>query len=140
MFTDPISDMLTRIRNASLARKAEAVLPHSKFKHALAEVLLREGFISGFKEINGSPSLKLRGASKQKALEIQMKYTLEGDPVITGIDRVSKPGQRIYLSSARIPRTNSGFGITVISTSKGLLTDKEARKQKIGGEVICQVW
>jgi|SRR3989338_4678912 len=130
MFTDPISDMLTRIRNASLARKAEAVLPHSKFKHALAEVLLREGFISGFKEING----------KQKALEIQMKYTLEGDPVISGIDRVSKPGQRIYLSSTRLPRTNSGFGITVISTSKGLLTDKEARKQKIGGEVICQVW
>ena len=130
MFTDPISDMLTRTSNASLARKAAALVPHSKFKKALADVLAREGFILG---INQSED-------KQKSLEIKLKYTPEGEPVITGIKRVSKPGQRIYLPAQRIPRTNSGFGITVVSTSRGLVTDKEARKSKIGGEVICQVW
>ena len=130
MYTDPISDMLTRIRNASLANKAELVLPHSKFKLALSEVLVREGFISGVKE----------QAGKHKMLEIKLKYAEDGQPVISGIKRVSKPGQRIYLASQKIPRTNSGFGITIVSTPKGLVTDKEARQHKIGGEVICQVW
>ncbi len=130
MYTDPISDMLTRIRNASLARKSELVLPFSKFKKALAEVLLREGFISGVKDL----------IEKHKMLEIKLKYSAAGEPAISEINRVSKPGQRIYLSAQKIPRTNSGFGITVVSTSKGLITDQEARKQKIGGEIICQVW
>jgi len=130
MYTDPISDMLTRIRNASMARKTELVLPYSKFKKALTEVLAREGFVAGFKEV----------ADKHKMLEIKLKYSAEGEPVITEIKRVSKPGQRIYLSAQKVPRTNSGFGITVVSTSKGLVTDTEARKQKIGGEIICQVW
>ncbi|MEK7617655.1 MAG: 30S ribosomal protein S8 [Patescibacteria group bacterium] len=130
MYTDPISDMLTRIRNASLARKPELVLPFSNFKKALAEVLAREGFIGIIKELVG----------KHKMLQINLKYTEQGDQVISGIKRVSKPGQRIYLPLEKIPRTNSGFGITVISTSKGLVTDKEARKQKIGGEIVCQVW
>lgn len=150
MFTDPISDMLTRIRNASLARKGEAVLPHSKFKEALAQVLFKEGFLAGVKEASDPPSLlpslklqgtgKIRKASRHKTLEIKLKYAEDGQPVISGIKRVSKPGQRIYLSFIKIPRTNSGFGVTVVSTSKGLMTDKEARKEKIGGEVVCQVW
>lgn len=130
MFTDPISDMLTRIRNSVVAKKSDVVLPFSKFKKALAEVLVKEGFVKSVKELSG----------EHKMLSIELKYSSEGEPLITGIKRVSKPGQRIYLPFIKIPRTNSGFGITVVSTSKGLFTDKEARKLKMGGEVICQVW
>lgn len=130
MYTDPISDMLTRIRNASLARKAEVVLPYSKFKFALANLLEKQGFLAGVKE----------AAADHKLLEVKLKYSEAGDSVISGIKRVSKPGQRIYLAADKLPRTNSGYGITVVSTSKGLLTDKEARKAHLGGEVVCQVW
>jgi small subunit ribosomal protein S8 len=130
MYTDPIADMLTRIKNASIARKSELVLPYSKFKKSLAEVLAKEGFVQGFSEVPG----------KFKSLKITLKYGSAGEPVIADIKRVSKPGQRIYLPVDKIPRTNSGFGITVISTPKGLLTDKQARKTRMGGEVICQVW
>ena len=130
MYTDPISDMLTRIRNALAARKGELVMPYSKFKHSLANVLLAEGFISGVNELPG----------RVKSLQLNLKYDQAGEPVVTGIKRVSTPGQRIYLPADRIPRTNGGFGITVVSTSKGLLTDKQARKERLGGEVVCQVW
>ncbi len=130
MYTDPISDMLTRIRNALAARKGELVMPYSKFKHSLANVLLAEGFISGVNELPG----------RVKSLQLNLKYDQVGEPVITGIKRVSTPGQRIYLPVTRVPRTNGGFGITVVSTSKGLLTDKQARKDRLGGEVVCQVW
>lgn len=130
MFTDPISDMLTRIRNATVANKASLVLPYSKFKDNLAQLLVKEGFIKSSMEVPG----------KLKNLQIDLKYTAVGDSVITGIKRVSKPGQRIYLPVEKLPRTNSGFGITVVSTPKGLLTDKQARKQRVGGEVVCQVW
>lgn len=130
MYTDPIADMLTRIRNASGARKAELVLPYSKFKANLAKLLEKEGFISTCSELTG----------RFKMLQIKLKYGSDGEPVIAGIKRVSKPGQRIYLSMEKLPRTNSGFGITVVSTPKGLLTDKQARKERVGGEVVCQVW
>ena len=129
MYTDPISDMLTRIRNAVAAQKTELVLPYSKFKHSLAKVLLSEGFVSGVNELPG----------RVKMLQINLKYD-DGTPVISGLKRVSSPGQRIYLPVGKIPRTNGGFGITIVSTSKGLLTDKQARKEQIGGEVLCQVW
>jgi small subunit ribosomal protein S8 len=130
MYTDPISDMLTRIRNAVAAQKSELVMPYSKFKHNLAQVLLTEGFVSGVNELPG----------RVKMLQINLKYSATGQPVISGLKRVSSPGQRIYLPADRVPRTNGGFGITVVSTSKGLLTDKQARKDKVGGEVVCQVW
>jgi len=130
MFTDPIADMLTRIRNASAARKDELVLPYSKFKANLAQVLLKEGFIGAVNEVMGT----------HKNLQISLKYSGSGESVIGGIKRVSKPGQRIYLPADKLPRTNSGYGVTVVSTSRGLMTDKEARKAKVGGEVICQVW
>ena len=130
MFTDPIADMLTRIRNAAAAQKSELVLPFSKFKSNLAKLLLKEGFISGVSE----------GSGVHKMLQITLKYSPAGESVIAGIKRVSKPGQRIYLSSEKLPRTNSGYGITVVSTSKGLMTDRQARKTKVGGEVVCQVW
>lgn len=130
MYTDPISDLLTRIRNALQAQKSELVLPYSKFKHNLAKLLLTEGFVSGVNELPG----------RVKMLQINLKYDGVGSGVISGLKRVSKPGQRIYLPSEKIPRTNGGFGVTIVSTSKGLLTDKQARKEKIGGEVVCQVW
>ena len=130
MYSDPISDMLTRIKNAGLARKEAAVLPYSKFKANLAKVLEIAGFVSTVNELAG----------EMKMLQINLKYGSDGQPVIAGIKRVSKPGQRIYLPVGRIPRTNSGFGITVVSTPKGLLTDKEARKAGMGGEIVCQVW
>ena len=130
MFTDPIADMLTRIRNAAAAQKTELVLPYSKFKANLAQLLLKEGFVSGVNEVTGT----------HKNLQINLKYSQSGESVIAGIKRVSKPGQRIYMPADKLPRTNSGFGVTVVSTSRGLMTDKEARKAKVGGEVVCQVW
>lgn len=130
MYTDPISDMLTRIRNGLAAGKQDLVMPYSKYKHNLAQVLLEEGFLSGVNELPG----------RIKMLQINLKYDNDGGPVITGLKRVSTPGQRIYMPVGRIPRTNGGYGITVVSTSKGLVTDKRARKDRIGGEVICQVW
>ncbi len=130
MYTDPIADMLTRIRNAAAAKKSELVLPYSKFKQNLAKLLQKEGFVSTVAEVSG----------RYKMLQINLKYSSDGDSVIAGIKRVSKPGQRIYLSVDKLPRTNSGYGITVVSTPQGLLTDREARKKRVGGEVVCQVW
>ncbi len=130
MFTDPISDMLTRIRNGAAAHKTDVLMPYSKLKHSLANILAREGFIAGVEVIEGS----------LKQLSVKIKYASDGEAVVTGIQRVSKPGQRIYVPMDRIPRTNGGLGVTILSTSKGLMTDKEARKQKYGGEVICQIW
>ncbi len=130
MYTDPIADMLTRIRNASTVQKAELVLPFSKFKENLAKLLFKEGFIAGVSELDG----------QHKMLQINLKYSEAGESVIAGIKRVSKPGQRIYLPADKLPRTNNGYGVTVVSTSKGLMTDKQARKAGTGGEVVCQVW
>lgn len=129
MFTDPISDMLTRIRNSQASGRPELVMPYSKLKKSLADLLLKEGFIAGVNVLEG----------KHAQLQINLKYS-EGAPVITGLKRISKPGQRMYAAVDRIPRTNGGYGVTVISTSKGLMSDKEARKGRMGGELICQIW
>jgi small subunit ribosomal protein S8 len=128
--TDTISDMLTRIRNALMVQKSEVVLPYSNFKYSLAKVLQTEGWISNVetKEVDG-----------MKNLVLSLKYDSKGQPVISGIKRISKPGQRIYSGRAEIPRVMGGMGTTIISTSKGLMTDKEARKHKVGGEIVCQV-
>ena len=131
MFTDPISDMLTRIRNGASAQKPEVALPYSKMKHALADILQREGFVNAVSQ---------RPAGKHKELVVQLKYDRSGENAILGIKRVSKPGQRIYAPVDKIPRANGGMGITILSTSRGLMTDREAHKQKSGGEIICQVW
>jgi len=130
MYTDPIADMLIRIKNAAQARKELAVLPYSKFKANLAQLLSQEGFVGAVTEVPG----------RFKSLQISLKYDKQGNPVISGLKRVSKPGQRIYLPVERLPRTNSGLGVTIVSTSKGLLSDRQARKEKVGGEVVCQVW
>ena len=131
--TDPIADMLTRIRNANIAMHDLTQMPSSKLKEALAVILLREGYIEGF-EVADDP---VRPGRK---LTITMKYTPERKRTISGIKRVSKPGLRVYMSANRVPRVLGGMGISVLSTNQGLLTDREARKRRVGGEVLCQVW
>jgi small subunit ribosomal protein S8 len=129
--TDTISDMLTRIRNALAAKKADVLMPYSKFKHNLAKVLMQEGWIA---------NIEVKEEGRLKNLLVVLKYDDQGLPTISGLKRVSKPGQRIYADKTAIPKVLGGMGITIVSTSKGLMTDKVARKEKVGGEVICQIW
>ena len=131
--TDPVADMLTRIRNANIAMHDLTEMPSSKLKEALAGILLREGYIEGF-EVADDPT---RPGNK---LTITMKYTPERKRTISGIKRISKPGLRVYMAPTRVPRVLGGMGISVLSTNQGLLTDREARKRRVGGEVLCQVW
>ena len=133
MMTDPIADMLTRIRNANTAMHDTVVMPGSKLKGALAEILKQEGYIDGFAlaDADGKPG---------KSLEIKLKYSADRKRVISGIQRVSKPGLRVYSRAEAVPRVLGGLGVAVLSTSKGLMTDRDARKQNIGGEIICYVW
>ncbi len=127
--SDPIADMLTRIRNAQLAGKTAVVMPSSKQKEAICQVLADEGYINGF---------ELSSDGGKPVLTIQLKY-FEGMPVIEELKRVSKPGRRIYLGKDELPKVRGGLGIAIVSTSKGVMTDKSARKQGFGGEVICVV-
>jgi len=131
--TDPIADMLTRIRNASTAQKETVAMPGSKLKEALAQILEREGFIAGYAVRNepGRPG---------STLEIMMKYSPDRVRSIGGIRRVSKPGLRIYARADKMPRVLGGMGVAVVSTSHGLMTDREARQRHLGGEVLCHVW
>lgn len=128
---DTISDMLTRIRNAQAAKKADVVLPYSKFKLSLGKVLVQEGWIR---------TIEAKGDGIEKVLTINLKYDDTGMPAINGIKRISKPGQRIYADKTKVPRVMGGLGTTIVSTSKGLMTDKVARKEKVGGEIVCQIW
>jgi small subunit ribosomal protein S8 len=133
MMTDPVADMLTRIRNANTAMHDEVRMPSSKLKEALAAVLQREGYIDGF-SVADDPS---RPGS---VLTIAMKYSPERARTISGLRRVSKPGLRIYTKADHVPRVLGGLGVAVLSTSKGLMTDREARRAGVGGEVLCFVW
>ena len=128
--SDPIGDMLARIKNAQMRSQKKVELPSSKFKCKIAEVLKDEGFIINFEttEISDKPILK-----------IELKYNL-GNPVINTIERVSKPGRRIFSSAESLPKINNGLGIAIVSTPKGVMTDVNARKQKVGGEIICKVF
>ncbi|MDH4285959.1 MAG: 30S ribosomal protein S8 [Gallionella sp.] len=128
--SDPISDMLTRIRNAQLAEKVTVAMPSSKLKVAIAEVLKEEGYVDGFSVIKADGG--------KATLEISLKY-YSGSPVIEKIQRVSRPGLRIYKGSNDIPKVMNGLGIAIVSTSKGLMTDRKARANGIGGEVLCVV-
>ena len=133
MLTDPIADMLTRIRNANTAMHEDVVMPSSKQKVALAKILHQEGYISDF---SVSPSTKGPG----DVLSIKMKYAADRTRTIAGLKRVSTPGLRIYRKADAVPRVLGGLGVAVLSTSQGLMTDREARKRKVGGEVLCYVW
>ena len=131
--TDPIADMLTRLRNANVAYHDEVRMPSSKLKEALAAVLQREGYVAGWRS-EEDPS------RPGKVLTVQMKYTPERARSIAGIQRVSKPGLRVYTQADKLPRVLGGLGVAVLSTSQGLMTDREARERRVGGEVLCHVW
>jgi small subunit ribosomal protein S8 len=131
--TDPIADMLTRIRNANVAMHEEVRMPSSKQRVALAKILKQEGYIEGF----GVAAFEDRPGD---VLTITMKYSPERDRTIQGLRRVSKPGLRVYSKADRVPRVLGGLGVAVLSTSQGLMTDREARQRRMGGEVLCYVW
>jgi small subunit ribosomal protein S8 len=128
--TDPIADYLTRVRNAVRARHKKVDVPASHLKRNLTKILLEQKFITGFTEIPDN---------KQGVLRIALRYT-DGTSAITGLQRVSRPGLRVYTPADQIPRVLNGLGIAIISTSKGVLTDRQARTQNVGGEILCEVW
>jgi small subunit ribosomal protein S8 len=130
---DPIADMLTRVRNANLAMHDEVVMPSSKLKEALAALLEKEGYIESWSAEDATDR-------PGRLLTIEMKYSESRERVISGIQRISKPGLRVYSKSTAVPRVLGGLGVAVVSTSKGLMTDREARRQHMGGEVLCYVW
>lgn len=129
--TDPIADMLTRIRNANTAKHETVDIPASNMKKAIAEILNNEGYIKGYQIIEDG---------KQGVIRVTLKYTSSKEKVISGIKRISKPGLRMYAPADELPRVLKGLGIAIISTSKGIMTDKEARKQHVGGEILAFVW
>jgi len=131
MMTDPISDMLMRIKNALMARQKTVVVPGSKLKLEIARILKDEGFIEDYRLVEEKPQIKI---------EIVLKYDEKKRPVIAGIKRISKPGRRIYRGYKELPRVLDGMGMAIISTSQGIMTDHEARKRRLGGEVICEIW
>ncbi len=131
MVTDPIADMLTRIRNALMARHDYADVPASKLKEAIVQVLKREGYIGGY---------EVRSEGSHKTIRVHLAYAENREPAIMGIERVSKPGLRVYAGRGEIPRVYGGLGIAILSTPQGVMTGKEARRRGVGGEVLCYVW
>jgi len=129
--TDPIADMLTRIRNGQMAEKRTVDIPGSKVKSAIARILQEEGFIAGFEETQGTGG--------KKTLTLELKY-FEGQPVITSLQRVSRPGLRQYSAAGEIPRVLNGIGVMILTTPKGVMTDRQARAENIGGELLCRVY
>jgi small subunit ribosomal protein S8 len=131
VMTDPIADMLARIRNAAMAYRDDVEMPASTMKERIAEILAREGYVAG---------AEARGEGKDRLIHIELKYGPNRERTITGLQRVSKPGRRVYASRNDIPRVLGGLGIAILSTSHGLLTDRQAKKQGVGGEVLAFVW
>lgn len=131
MMTDPIADMLTRIRNAIRVKADKVDIPASRMKIEIAKILKEEGFIKSY---------KINRDKKQGIIRINLKYTPDGDSVISNLERVSKPGRRVYVSKEEIPRVMGWLGIAILTTSQGVMTDKECRRRGVGGEVICYVW
>ncbi len=129
--TDPVADMLTRIRNANTAGHASVEIPASKMKKNIADILVKEGYIKGYELVEDD---------KQGIIKVQMKYGADKQKVISGIKKISKPGLKVYAKSSDVPKVLGGLGVAIISTSNGLITDKEARSMGVGGEVICYVW
>ena len=131
MLTDPIADMLTRVRNASKARFEKVDVPSSRLKAGIIQLLKREGYVKDFTVLNDH---------NKKILRISLRYDEQNKPIITGLKRVSRPGLRVYARKGTIPSVMSGLGLAIVSTSKGVVTDKEARRLNLGGEVLCFVW
>jgi small subunit ribosomal protein S8 len=131
VMTDPIADMLTRIRNANVVRHGTVDIPASNMKRAIANIMLEEGFIKNYEDLkDGSVPI----------LRVTMKYGQDKERVITGLKRISKPGLRVYVQKDEVPKVLGGLGVAIISTSKGVMSDKNARKQGLGGEVLCYIW
>jgi small subunit ribosomal protein S8 len=135
MMTDPISDMLARIRNGSLARHDRVEMPHSNLKKHIADVLKQEGFLDDVRESESTGE----GAGR-KTLTLVLRYSKDKSSAIDGVRRVSAPGRRVYVRYDRIPRVRSGMGVSILSTSRGVMTDRQAREQKVGGELLCEIW
>jgi small subunit ribosomal protein S8 len=131
MHTDPIADMLTRIRNANQALHPDAAMPSSKLKVEIAKILSAEGFVDGYEEVDDRVG---------KKLTVRLRYGTDRERVLKGIRRVSRPGRRVYKGADELPRVHGGIGVAIVSTSNGLLTDREARGRNIGGEIVCEVW
>lgn len=131
MMTDPISDMLTRIRNATAVGHDELTMPSSKMKEEVARILAEEGYIDRYDVATAGPG---------KALTLRLRYMDRHRPVIQGLRRISKPGHRVYRGAKELPRVQGGLGVVVVSTSQGLLPDREARRRRLGGEIVCEVW
>jgi small subunit ribosomal protein S8 len=131
MMTDPIADFLSRVRNGLMARHKTVTAPHSKMKARIAQILKDEGYIADF---------SIEKNENQGVLHLTLRYDDENRPLIEGIERISKPGLRIYKSVDDLPKVRGGLGMAVISTSKGIMTDQQARRDRIGGEILCQVW
>jgi small subunit ribosomal protein S8 len=132
--TDPIADMLTRIRNATLAHHTRVDVPASTLKVEIARILEREGYIQAFKVVEP------KEGAVQKSIRISLKYGPRGERVITGIERVSRPGRRVYFGTAEVPSVFGGLGTSILTTSRGVMTGREARREGVGGEVLCNVW
>jgi len=135
--TDPISDMLSRIRNATVARHQRVDVPSSKLKIEIARILHNEGYIQGFRELDEKPDVN---GGVQKTIRILLKYGPRGERVITGIHRVSRPGRRVYFRRDAVPKVLAGLGTNILTTSQGVMTGREAKRTGIGGEVLCNVW
>ncbi|MBM4127983.1 MAG: 30S ribosomal protein S8 [Nitrospira sp.] len=131
MLTDPISDLLIRLKNGAQRRHETVAVPTSRLKRAILEILKREGYVDAIEDQvqDGHPMLTVR-----------LRYVSEGQPMITGLERISKPGRRVYVGSKDIPKVRNGIGMSILSTSKGIMTDQESRKNKLGGEVLCSIW
>jgi small subunit ribosomal protein S8 len=136
MTTDPIADMLARIRNAAMARHESTCIPASRMKKAIADILKQEGFIADVREEEPNDVTKV----KYPQIRVVLKYNREKHSAFAGLRRVSRPGRRVYVRHEGIPRVLSGLGISILSTSHGVMTDKDARAQKVGGELLCEVW
>ncbi len=131
MYSDPISDMLTRIRNANIALHPETTMPSSKLKEEIARILSEEGYIDGWKSEQGDVG---------QELTVRLRYDGDRKRVLQGIQRVSKPGRRVYAGASDIERVRGGIGVAIVSTSEGVMTDRDARRRNVGGEVLCKVW
>lgn len=127
---DSIADMLTRIKNALRAGHRQVIMPHSKLREAIAQILVDEGYLQSLKVIKKEP---------QADLELNLKY-IDSTPAISEVKRISKPGRRLYTSSQNIPASLGGYGLTILSTNQGVISDREARKKNVGGEILCQIW
>lgn len=137
--TDPIADMLTRIRNALAVKKPDIVLPYSQIKFDIAKILEKEKWVNKV-EVIGQGPISIIPEANFKQIKITLKYNDKNQPLIKSLKRISKPGQRIYVKKDKIPSILSGLGLTILSTSSGLMTGKEARKKGVGGELICEIW